>query len=302
MKPKIFIDGSEGTTGLQIYDRLGDRSDIELLRIDESKRKDAGERKKLINAADLVFLCLPDDAARESVSLIDNDRTRVIDASTAHRTHPDWVYGLPELSPERRNLIRTSRRVANPGCHATGFILSVAPLLASGIIQPDHPLTCVSLTGYSGAGKATIAEYDERKTQQMCSPGMYALGLDHKHLPEMTAVTGLARAPIFCPIICDYYKGMETTVTIHNDLLGKPVSTDGIRQLLADSYAGQRHVSVAPELPGNVLYSNTMAGSDDLEIFVTGNDRQTLIIARYDNLGKGAAGAAVQNMELMLER
>ena len=300
MKPKVFIDGREGTTGLQIYDRLGSRDDIELLLIDESKRKDVKERKRLINEADLVFLCLPDDAARESVTLIDNNNTRVIDASTAHRTHPDWVYGLPELSSEQRKRIAEARFVANPGCHATGFIISVYPLLKLGILPLDYPLTCMSLTGYSGGGKSKIADYEEHKTEEMFSPGFYALGLRHKHLPEMMAVTGLKRAPVFCPVIGDYYKGMATTIMLHNDLLLKPMAAEDVRKMLAEYYAGQRYVSVAPELGSDTLYSNWGAGTNDLELTVSGNDTQTLITARFDNLGKGASGAAVQNMEIML--
>ena len=300
MKPGVFIDGREGTTGLQIYDRLGSRDDIELLSIDESKRKDVGERKRLINGADLVFLCLPDDAAREAVTLIDNDNTRVIDASTAHRTHPDWVYGLPELSPEQRKRITEARFVANPGCHATGFIISVYPLIRLGILPLDYPLTCVSPTGYSGGGKSMIADYEERKTEEMFSPGFYALGLRHKHLPEMMAVTGLKRTPVFCPIIDDFYKGMATTIALHNDLLLKPMTAENIRKKLAEYYAGQLYVSVSPELGSGTLYSNWGVGTNNLELTVSGNDAQTLITARFDNLGKGASGAAVQNMEIML--
>ena len=299
-KPKVFIDGREGTTGLQIYDRLGSRDDIELLLIDESKRKDVNERKRLINEADLVFLCLPDDAAREAVALIDNDGTRVIDASTAHRTDPNWVYGLPELSPGQRRKIAEARFVANPGCHATGFIISVYPLIALGILPLDYPLTCMSSTGYSGGGKSMISDYEEHKTEGMFSPGFYALGLRHKHLPEMMAVTRLKRTPVFCPFVDDYYKGMATTVALHNDMLLKTATAEGIRQMLAEYYAGQRYVTVAPELGGGTLYSNWGQGTNDLEITVSGNDSQTLVTARFDNLGKGASGAAVQNMEIML--
>ena len=299
-KPKIFIDGREGTTGLQIYERLDGRGDIDLLLIDESKRKDISERKNYLNEADLVFLCLPDDAARESVALVENGDTRVIDASTAHRTHPDWVYGLPELSKAHSDAIKNARRVANPGCHATGFILTVYPLIALGILPPDYPLTCISPTGYSGGGKAMIAEYEEHKTEGMHAPGLYALGLKHKHLPEMMAVTGLKRAPVFCPFIDDYYKGMATSVTLHNDMLSKRMTAAGIRDELADYYAGQRYVKVAPELGNGTLYCNWGAGTNDLEITVSGNEAQTVVTARLDNLGKGASGAAVQNMELML--
>ena len=299
-KPKVFIDGHEGTTGLQIYDRLGGRGDIDLILIDESKRKDTAERRRLINEANLVFLCLPDDAAREAITLIENEKTRVIDASTAHRIDPNWVYGLPELSPEQGKRIARARFVTNPGCHATGFIISVYPLLALGVIPDDHPLTCFSQTGYSGGGKSMIAEYEVRKTEEMFAPGLYALGLRHKHLPEMISVTGLKRAPIFCPIVNDYYKGMATTVTLHNDLLLKPMTADKIREMFAEYYSGQSCITVAPELGSATLYSNWGIGTNNLELTVSGNEAQTLITARFDNLGKGASGAAVQNMEIML--
>ena len=300
MKPKVFIDGREGTTGLQIYDRLGPRDDIELLIIDESKRKDVSERRKLLNAADVVFLCLPDDAAREAVTLIVGDRTRIIDASTAHRTAPGWVYGFPELSSERRGKIAAAGRVTNPGCHATGFIASVYPLIARGVLPLDYPLTCFSPTGYSGGGKKMIAEYEEHKTRDMCAPGLYALELGHKHLPEMMSVTGLTRTPIFCPIIDDYYKGMATSVPLYGDMLETPMSAEDIRQMIADYYAGQRFVTVAGELGSGTLYCGWGADTNMLEITVSGNETQALITARFDNLGKGASGAAVQNMNIML--
>ena len=300
-KPKVFIDGREGTTGLQIYERLGCRDDISLLHIDESKRKDIDTRRNLINEANLIFLCLPDAAASEAVRLIENEKTRVIDASTAHRTDPGWVYGLPELNPEQGKRIAEARFVANPGCHATGFIVSVYPLIKLGILPLDYPLTCFSQTGYSGGGKATIAEYEERKTEEMYASGLYALGLRHKHLPEMMAVTGLTCAPIFCPVINDYYRGMATTVTLHNRMLAKKdVTVESIRRKLAEYYAGQRYITVAPETESGTLYSNWGAGTNNLELTVSGNETQTLIIARFDNLGKGASGAAVQNMEIML--
>ena len=299
-KPRIFIDGREGTTGLQIYERLGKRDDIELLLIDEVKRKDVSERKGLLNSADIVFLCLPDDAAREAVSLLENSGTRVIDASTAHRTHPDWVYGLPELSPEQRASIEKARFVANPGCHATGFIVTVYPLITLGILPRDYPLTCLSPTGYSGGGKSMIADYEQRKTSNMVAPGLYALGLKHKHLPEMMAVTGLTRAPVFCPFVDDYYKGMATSVTLHNDMLSGKPTAKSIRRALADYYGSRHFVTVAPELGSGTLYCNWGAGTNDLEITVSGNDAQTVVTARFDNLGKGASGAAVQNMNIML--
>ena len=301
MKPKIFIDGQEGTTGLQIYDRLAERSDIELLHIDEAKRKEINERKRLINEADLVFLCLPDDAARESVSLIDNSKTKVIDASTAHRTAPDWVYGFAELSQHQRDKIRDARRVANPGCHATGIIASVYPLISLGIMPEDYSLTCISLTGYSGGGKSMIRAYEQEKTPDMFAPRMYGLELTHKHLPEILHVTGLTRMPVFCPIVDDYYCGMATTITLHNDLLNIKHTAGDIRRHLADYYNGEQYVTVAEKLGSGMLESNWGAGEDSMEITVSGNEHLTIVTARFDNLGKGAAGAAVQNMNIMLE-
>ena len=300
MKPKIFIDGREGTTGLQIYDRLVGRNDIELLYIDEAKRKDTAERRRLLNDADLVFLCLPDEAAKESVSLIDNSKTRVIDASTAHRTSSDWVYGFAELSKHQREEIKKAQRVANPGCHATGIIASVYPLLKLNIMPYDYPLTCISLTGYSGGGKSMINAYENEKTPDMYAPRMYGLNLEHKHLPEIIHVTGLACLPVFCPIVDDYYSGIATTIMLHTNELYIKHTAEGIRQNLADYYSGERYVTVAPDLGSGMLESNWGAGTDNMELTVSGNDYLTIVTARFDNLGKGAAGAAVQNMELML--
>ena len=300
MKPKIFIDGKEGTTGLQIYDRLSGRGDIALLELEDAKRKDAGERKGKINEADLVFLCLPDEAARESVSLIENGRTRVIDASTAHRTDPEWAYGFPELSREQRGKIADARLVANPGCHATGIIAATYPLIALGIMPRDYPLSCFSLTGYSGGGKKMIRAYGEGKTPAMCAPRIYGLDLRHKHLPEIVHVTGLARPPVFCPVVDDYYCGIAATIALHNGLLSGAPTAEGIRQALAAYYAGERCVAVAPELGKGTLESNWGARTNMLEITVSGNDELTVVTARFDNLGKGASGAAVQNMNIML--
>jgi len=300
MKPKIFIDGREGTTGLQIFDRLGGREDIELLHIEDSKRKDITARKKMINYADLVFLCLPDDAAREAVALIENDSTRVIDASTAHRTNPGWVYGFPELSKEQRGKIAGSKRVANPGCHSTGIIASTYPLITLGILPKDYPLTCISLTGYSGGGKSMIHAYEDEKTHDMYAPRMYGLDLKHKHLPEIISITGLTKAPVFCPIVDDYYCGIATTITLHNSLLkGAPAAAE-IRRRLSEYYADERFVTVAPELGNGTLESNWGAGTNLLELTVSGNGDLTIVTARFDNLGKGASGAAVQNMNIML--
>lgn len=300
MKPKVFIDGKEGTTGLQIYERLGAREDIELLFIDEDKRKDPEERRKLLNAADLVFLCLPDAAAREAVSFLENRETRVIDASTAHRTAPGWVYGFPELSKQRRADIEAARRVANPGCHATGFISLVYPLVQAGMLQPNYPLTCFSLTGYSGGGKKMIAQYEQEKTEELFAPRIYGLNLNHKHIAEMMAVTGLERKPVFSPIVDDYYKGMATSVALHNQLLpGWPTAAD-LRDALAAHYEGCRFLTVAPLRESGMLQANWGAGTNQLEITVCGDEELTLLTARFDNLGKGASGAAVQNMNLML--
>ena len=301
-KPKVYIDGQEGTTGLQIYDRLGAREDIELLRIDEDKRKDVAERKKLLNAADLVFLCLPDDAAVEAVSLIENPDTRVIDASTAHRTAPGWAYGFPELSAKHRADILSAKRVANPGCHASGFIASVYPLVQLGVLSPDHPLCAYSLTGYSGGGKKLIAEYqDPQRDPRHASARIYATGLHHKHIPEMVHVSGLKTAPVFHPVLGDYIQGMATTVMLRNDTLPGGPTAYNLYNILEAYYQDAAFVSVAPfggEEP--VIYSNTLVGTNQLQLIVCGHEEQTTITALFDNLGKGASGAAVQNMNLML--
>lgn len=300
-KPKVYIDGQEGTTGLQIYDRLSAREDIELLCIDPDKRKDNAERAKLMNGADLVFLCLPDQAAREAVGLVTNDRTKIIDASTAHRTADGWVYGFPELLAGQRQRIRAARRVANPGCHATGFLAGAAPLVALGVLPEDAPVACYSLTGYSGGGKKMIGQYEGEKTADLYSPRTYSLDLAHKHLPEMMKLSGLKHPPVFCPVVDDYYKGMETVVMLENRLLrGHPTAQD-LCEMLAAYYEGEALVRVAPfgTHPAQ-LAANAMAGRDDLRLYVCGNGDNTVIAAVFDNLGKGASGAAVQNMDLML--
>lgn len=302
MKPKVYIDGKEGTTGLQIYERLGGRDDIELLLIDDEKRKDPAERKKYLNAADIVFLCLPDAAAKEAVAMIENPDTRVIDASTAHRVDPNWVYGFPELCNARRLAIATGKRIANPGCHATGFLASAAPLVKLGIVPADYPFTCYSLTGYSGGGKKMIAQYEaENRDPALDAPRIYGLNLQHKHLPEMMTIAGLAHPPVLCPVVSDYYKGMATTVALQNDLLpGHPRAQD-IHEALEEHYAGQKFVTVAPFGWGEpMIAANTMAGSNGLQLIVCGHDDQTIVTALFDNLGKGASGAAVQNMNIML--
>lgn len=302
LKPKVYIDGQSGTTGLQIRERLEKRSDIELLRIDEDKRHDSAERKKFLNAADVAFLCLPDDGAREAAAMVENPDTCIIDASTAHRTAEDWTYGFPELSGEQRAAIQASRRIANPGCHATGLISSTAPLVRMGILPADYPLTCFSLTGYSGGGKKMIAEYEApERDERLASGRLYALTQKHKHLPEMVKVCGLAHPPVFVPVVEDFYKGMATTILLQSALLAKPVTGQELRDALAEYYAGQRFVSVAPyggDEP--VLFASALAGTNRLRLVVAGNDGQITVTALFDNLGKGASGAAVQNMNLVL--
>lgn len=301
MKPKIYIDGKDGTTGLQIYDRLAGREDLELLLIDEDKRKDTAERQKLMNAADIVFLCLPDAAAIEAVELVTNPETCIIDASTAHRTAPGWDYGFPELSAEHRAHIASSKRIANPGCHASGFISAVYPLVAHGIVPPDYPVTCFSLTGYSGGGKKMITQYETDKTEELYAPRIYGLNLHHKHLPEMQKICGLHKAPVFLPVVDDYYKGMATTIQLCNDLLAPGTTAQRVWETLRDHYADAQMVTVAP-FGGTtpMIAGNAMAGKDTLQLIVYGNEEQTAVTALFDNLGKGASGAAVQNMNIRL--
>lgn len=304
---KVFIDGGEGTTGLKIHERFEGRKDLELLHIDEDKRKDPNERKRLINQSDITFLCLPDAAAREAVSFIEegNSHTRIIDASTAHRTNPDWVYGFPELSKEIRENIRTSRRVAVPGCYASGFISCVYPLVQAGVIPKDYPVTCHGVSGYSGAGKKMIAVMEGEKPEECYSPRQYALGQSHKHLPEMQKICGLTYRPMFNPIVDDYYSGMVVSVPLHTRCLSGTPTLKEVHEIMQRHYQGQTFVKVM-ELQGSetladgFLPSNTLAGTNMMQIFVCGNDEQILIASRFDNLGKGASGAAVQCMNIMM--
>ena len=307
MKPLVFIDGQEGTTGLQIEARLSGRTDMELITIPEALRKDEAARRERLNAADLVFLCLPDQAAREAVTLIENPRTRVIDPSTAHRTAVGWVYGFPELTPARRGQVREAMRVSNPGCHATGFLAMITPLIAAGVLSADTVLPCYSLTGYSGGGKAMIAEYAAAdRPSALSAPRIYSLGLTHKHLPEMTAQSGLTVPPLFSPVVGDYYAGMAVTVLLHRGQLGSGPESEDVRDILAAYYQGEPFITVAPFGGGEALAApgfieaNAHVGTNQLEILVCGNGEQTMLTARFDNLGKGASGAAVQNMNLML--
>ena len=302
MKTKVYIDGQSGTTGLQIYDRIGAREDIELLRIPEDKRHDLDERKKYINSADIVFLCLPDAGAIEAVSLVENDNVKIIDASTAHRVNDDWVYGYPELSPEQREKIKNTKRLANPGCHATGFISVTAPLVKLGILPDDYPVTCYSLTGYSGGGKKMIADYEaEGREEKLSSPGIYGLTLKHKHLPEMFKYSGLSVKPVFMPVVDDYYKGMATSIMLHNERLNNVKTAEDVRNALYEYYKNEHFVRVS-EFDGaqSTIYANRNAGTNYLDIIVCGNDEHTTVTALFDNLGKGASGAAVQNMNIML--
>lgn len=293
---KVFIDGSAGTTGLRIRERLSGRKDLELLTLSEELRKDANARKEMLNSADIAFLCLPDAAAVEAVSLIENDHTAVIDTSTAHRVSEAWAYGFPELSPEHRQAIVTSKRVANPGCHASGFIAGVYPLVKHSVISSDFPLTAYSLTGYSGGGKKLIAEYeDEHRDPRHESHRIYGTTLTHKHLPEMQKICGLTQKPVFSPILGDFYAGMATTVLLPG------IDANTAWEALSDHYAGQNLISVAP-LGGDepVIYASTYAGKDTMRIQVSGQRDQCMVTAIFDNLGKGASGAAIQNMNLLL--
>ncbi len=301
MKHDVFVDGSAGTTGLQIFQRLEKRGDINLLTLPEQERKNAKARKEAINSAELVFLCLPDSAAVESVDMIENGTTRIIDASSAHRTASGWVYGFPELSAQQRDKIASARYVANPGCHATGAISAAAPLVSLGVLPGDYPLVVYSLTGYSGGGKKMIAQYESPdKTPDLFAPRIYGLDQNHKHLGEIRLISGLTRDPVFCPIVDDYYAGMATSICLHNDLLLKKYTAKDIHKALCEYYGGQKFVSVAPFADSGFMESNANVGTNRLEIIVSGNSDRTLVTARFDNLGKGASGAAVQNMNIML--
>ena len=292
---KVFIDGSAGTTGLRIRERLADRRDIELITLSEERRKDLSARSDALNSADVAFLCLPDAAAKEAVSLIESG-VAVIDTSTAHRTAEGWTYGFPELTGQREK-IAASRRVANPGCHASGFIVLVEPLVRAGLLDPSAALTCFSLTGYSGGGKSMIADYESPdRPEALSSPRQYGLTQSHKHLPEMAKICGLSTAPVFCPIVADFYSGMEVTVPVFaGDVRG---TADDIRAVYAERYRGP--VVTAAEPPEGMLAANALSGLDSMQVMVTGNDERILLVSVFDNLGKGASGAAVQNMNIIL--
>ncbi len=299
MSFKVFIDGAEGTTGLQLRTRLSAHGEVKLLEIDPELRKDPGERARLINQSDVTFLCLPDAAAVEAVGLCTNPETIIIDASTAHRTAEGWAYGFAELSKAHREAISKGKRIANPGCHATGFIAAVYPLVSRGIAPKNYPFTCHSITGYSGGGKKMIAQYeDENRAPEFGSPRQYGLGLKHKHLPEMQKITGIAEPPVFNPIVCDFYSGMAVSVPIYTSLLSRSISLDGVLNELSEHYFGSELISVHPAPESGFLPANEVSKTCRLKIYVSGNDRQMTITSVFDNLGKGASGAAVQNMNI----
>lgn len=294
----IFIDGSAGTTGLRIYDRLSTREDISLIKLPENLRKDDNTRADAINSADIVFLCLPDDAARQAVSFIKNDKTAIIDTSTAHRVCDGWIYGFPELTGKREAIIN-SKRIANPGCHASGFIALIKPLIEAGVLDVNAALSCFSLTGYSGGGKKMIADYENTdKSNLLKAPRQYGLTQQHKHLKEMQMISGLQTAPAFCPVVADFYSGMEVTVTLFKKDI--KASIDNIKEIYKNYYNGRlvRFCDAVDE--GGFLSAAALSGKDDMQLTVNGNDERILLVARYDNLGKGASGAAIQNMNILM--
>ena len=304
-KVKIFIDGSEGTTGLRIHERFAEREDVELLPISSELRKDKEERKRLINSSDITFLCLPDAAAEESVSLVENDHVRIIDTSTAHRTMEGWAYGFPELSKEHREAIAAGNRIAVPGCYATGFISLVYPMVVEGLISADYPVSAFGISGYSGGGRKMIAAYEaEEREDALLAPREYALSQAHKHLKEMKKIPGLKREPLFSPIVADYYSGMVVSVPVYTELMNKGRTPQEVWKYLADFYADSRFVRVMPfgaeEASANMLAGNAMSGRDSLRIYVTGNEDRVLLSSQFDNLGKGASGAAIQCLNIAL--
>jgi len=298
---KVFIDGSAGTTGLRILERLSQRTDIELIRLSEELRKDSNARKQALNESDIAFLCLPDAAAIEAVSMIENENTVVLDTSTAHRTKDGWAYGFPELSKEHYEKVAASKRIAVPGCHASGFIALTYPLVEKGIISKDILLSCHSITGYSGGGKSMIAQYEDNEREILLdSPRQYALLQKHKHLPEMTKVTGIKNAPIFCPIVSDFYSGMAVTVPVFKSQLEKGFDINDIKEAYKNKY-NTDIVSYSESIDeGGFIAANALSFKDSMQITVSGNEDRILLIARYDNLGKGASGAALECMNIAM--
>jgi len=307
MTAKVFVDGQDGTTGLRIHEVLAQRSDVEVLRIDPERRKDSAERARLLNAADVAFLCLPDGAARESAALVTNPDTCLIDASTAHRTAAGWVFGLPELAPGQRAAIRSAKRIANPGCHASAFILLLRPLVDAGVVPRALALAATSITGYSGGGKKMIAQYEAGGDTRLTAPRPYALTLAHKHIPEMLAHTGLSVAPVFQPIVGNFYKGLSVSVPLHMAQLAPGTTGATLQRVFEDRYAGERFVRVMPMSDPGTLeegFFDVQACNDTnrVDVFVFVGGGQAILMARLDNLGKGASGAAVQSMNVHLGR
>ncbi len=305
MKYKIFIDGKEGTTGLQIFDRFKNRSDLELITLPDELRKDINARKKCINSSDITFLCLPDEASIEAVSLLSNNHTKIIDASTAHRTLSNWAYGFPELGIEFRNKIKNNQLVAVPGCYASGFQAIVYPLVKLGIVPFDYPFSVNAISGYSGAGKKGISQYENSEREnEFDAPRLYAMGQMHKHLKEMKLISGLKEEPLFNPYVCDFYEGMLVTVPFYVDKLNKKITPKEIHEILFNYYKGQKFIKVMPFLEKGTetgfLSANHLAGKDYLEIYVSGNENRISITSCLDNLGKGASGAAIECMNIML--
>ena len=295
---RVFIDGSAGTTGLRIRERLAARRDIELIALPEALRKDVSARRDALNRADIAFLCLPDAAAIEAVALVENPDTAVIDTSTAHRTAEGWVYGFAELAGQREK-IAASKRIANPGCHASGFVALIAPLVRAGLLKPDSLLSCTSLTGYSGGGKKMIAEYESGdRSPLLDAPRQYGLSQAHKHLPEMAAVCGLTRGPAFMPIVADYYSGMEVVVPVFAEQLAG--GAEDVRAVYRDCYRGPVVRYVEDDGESGFLSAAALSGRDDMTVTVAGNDARVLLVSRFDNLGKGASGAAIQNMNILI--
>lgn len=305
MKKKVFINGSEGTTGLRIFERLGARDDIEMIKIDPELRKDPEEQKKRINQSDITFLCLPDAASREAVAMVENENVVIIDASTAHRTLEGWAYGFPELSKAHREKIKTAKRIAVPGCFASGFASIVYPLVAGGILPKDYPVSCFAISGYSGAGKKTIAVYEGADRPRELSSGReYALTQQHKHLKEMKAISGLAREPLFLPVIDDYYSGMIVSVPLFTDLLARKETVEELLDYYGEYYRGEPFLQVSKKedeiAASGFIAGNGLSDWDGLKLYVTGNEERIVVTAQFDNLGKGASGAAVQCMNLVL--
>lgn len=304
MATKIFIDGSEGTTGLRIFERFEGRDDIELLKIPSELRKDPDTIKKYINDSDITFLCLPDAAAMEAADMAD-ERVVVIDTSTAHRTTEGWAYGFPELSKGHRDAIRNGKRIAVPGCYASGFIGVGYPLVKEGILPANYPVSVFAVSGYSGGGKKLIAAYEEEgRDPKFDSARMYAWGQSHKHLKEMKAITGLAAEPLFCPLTTNYHSGMIVQVPLFTDRLNKKMTPEELRDFFAEYYKGEKFIKVLPfgadVEAGGALFSDACAGWDGMEILVTGNNDRIVVATRFDNLGKGASGAAIQCMNIVL--